>query len=279
MANLRIVHNNAVPRALSLAATSTAGSLAITNILTDIKTDIWRSTAATAQDITITWTNAEMVKMCAVAFASLTTAATMRVRGYTNAGDAIGSPLFDTGTLSPFTAQGQYEWETVSALSSNLYGFGAGKTGALYFTGGSVKKLIVTLTDTTNPNGYIELANIICGNYWEPTLNCEYGVNLTAQESTKHERDDAGNLRVDRGPKWKSITVDCTLMPAADRDVLWRIMHGNGMTKPVFFSLNPGATDVNEEAQYQLYGKLSRVSALKYQFYNQFNSTLDIEEI
>lgn len=278
MANLRIVHNNAVPRALSLAATTTAGSLAISNIQSDLKSDIWRSTAATTQDITITWTNAEVVKMCAVAFASLTASATMRVRGYTNAGDAIGSPLFDSGTIACFAAD-QYEWGINSTLSSNLYGFGGGKSGALYFTGGSVKKLIVSITDTTNPNGYIELAKIICGDYWEPSINCQYGVSLQSNETTKHERDDAGNLRVDRGPKWKTLSVDCEYMPTADRDILWRIMYGNGMTKPVFFSLSPGSSDINEEAMYEIYGKLTRTSAMKYQFYNQFNQTIEIEEI
>jgi len=278
MANLRIVYSNAANRNLSISASTTSGSLAAANLLTDIKSEIWRSTGTSA-DITLTWTNLEVVKMVALPFASLTTSATMRVRGYTNTTDPEGSPLFDTTALACCPVGSNYEWGNFSSLSVNNYGFGGGKTAVLWFTGGSVRKIIVSLADSTNPNGYLEASRVVCGDYWESTYNADYGASMGAADLSKHERSDAGDLRTDRGPRYKTLTVDITLMPAADRDVVWKIMYGNGMTRPVFFSLIPQSTDASEEAIHQLYGKLARTAALRYQFINQFNTTLEIEEV
>jgi hypothetical protein len=67
------------------------------NLQTDYKSEVWRSTGTTAT-LTITWATAELIGMFALAFASLSAASTFRVRGYSNAGDAV--PVVDvTGNL------------------------------------------------------------------------------------------------------------------------------------------------------------------------------------
>lgn len=278
MANLRVVHSNAADRAVLITATTSAGGLVASNLLTDIKSEVWRSTSAAAQDITLEWSSAETVKMVAFPFASLTTSATMRIRGYVNATDLEGAHAFDSGTVAACPADSSYEWGTTE-LGANTYGFGGAKCAVAWFTGGSFEKIIVTLNDPTNPSEFIEAGRLVCGDYWEPSINCEYGAQISAGDMSKHERDSAGNLRTDRGPRYKAVVVDCSLMPAADRNVLWRIMYGNGMSRPVFFSLSPDAADSDEEAMFNLYGKLTKVAAIKYQFYNQFNTTLEIEEV
>jgi hypothetical protein len=78
MSNLRIVSDNAVDRA-TLTASSTAGVLAVTNLQTDTKSDVWRATGLAAT-ISALWTSPESVQAVALPFCNLSPTATMRVR-------------------------------------------------------------------------------------------------------------------------------------------------------------------------------------------------------
>ena len=93
MANLRIVYDNAANRA-TVAASTTAGTLTASNLLTDIKSQVWRS-IGTSATLTLEWDDAEMVGMVSLPFASLTSEATIQVLGYLYTTDS--NPLFDTG--------------------------------------------------------------------------------------------------------------------------------------------------------------------------------------
>jgi hypothetical protein len=75
------------------------------------------------------------------------------------------------------------------------------------------------------------------------------------------------------------MSFDLQYMTATDRNMLWRIVAGAGTRKPIFVSLAPQSSDVIEEQLFQIYGKLTKTAALKYQFLGQFDSSLDIEEI
>lgn len=275
MANLRVVYDNAADSTYGcvVTATSTAGTLVPANLLTDLKSEIWRGTSTT-QTVTLTWATAQTINMVALAFASLTPTATIRVRGNATPG---GTQLFDTGTVTP---QGSANAFYLKTHTANQYGFGAGVTPCLWFTGASVREVTILITDTSNPNGYIEAARVVAGNYWSPVNQCEVGVELGVMDMSKHERSDSGDLRTDRGPRYKTMTFDLSYMPAADRNSFWRIMLNNGMSKPVLVSLDPeNAGDSSGESIMQIYGKLSRMSSLKYMLPTQFNSRMEIEEV
>jgi hypothetical protein len=248
------------------------------NLLTDIKTEVWRSTGTTA-DLTLTWTSPEFVSMVSVCFTNTTSIGTIRVRGYTNPGDSTA--LFDTGAqfATPSTLDSNFDWGGTS-LGSNGYSYGgAGSYATIWFATASVQKLVITLADPTNTAGFLQASRIVSGYYWSPENNCDYGPEITYGDMSRHERSDAGDLRTDRGPRYKVLTVDVNMMPKADRNKMWRLFGANGMSFPLFFSLVPEDTDTMEEQIYQLYGKISKLNALKYQFINQFNTKLEIEEI
>ncbi|WP_170298783.1 phage head spike fiber domain-containing protein [Massilia eburnea] len=75
---MRIVYDNAVSRAV-LAASSTAGVLAVGNLQADDKASVWRATGKAAR-LTATWANAESIGAVALPFCNLSPSATMRVR-------------------------------------------------------------------------------------------------------------------------------------------------------------------------------------------------------
>lgn len=273
MANLRVVYNNSVDRA-TLSATAGVGTLVAANLLTDIKSEVWRTGGAFGS-ITLTWTNSEVIGCVALPFCSLSPTAVMRVSGFAELSDTV--PIIDTGTiLACPVGIGAWDWGT-TALGVNSFAYAGASYAVAWFGQKSVKKLVIDILDEGKP--YFEVSRVVAGAYWTPLNNAEYGVQLTMMDTSKHERSDAGDLRTERGLMYKKISLDLSLMPAEDRNVIWNISRINGMTKPLFLSLTPEVSDTVEEQTFSLYGKLSQQSSLRYQFANQFNTSIELEEI
>lgn len=274
MANLRIVYDNAADRA-TLSASASVGTLVAANLLTDTKSEVYRS-STTSATITLTWATAEVVGVVALPFCSLTSSATVRVRGYPTSGSS--TPSFDTGAkLAVSSSFGTGNWGT--SLGVNSYAYGGGAYAVNWFTPTSVGKIVIDIVDSSNTLGYVEASRVVVGSYWTPTYNADYGVEVSPVDMSKHERSDAGDLRTERGALYKTLRVDLSFMPAADRASLWNLLKTNGLSKPLFFSLSPEVSDSSEESLFQVYGKQSRQTSIRYQFANQFSASLELEEI
>lgn len=275
MANIRFLYDNAAGRA-TISASSTAGTLVATNMQGDIKSAVWRG-VSTTESITLTWPTSEFLNMVALPFCNLTSAATMRVRCYTLAGDA--NPAYDaTTTAAPGVSFGSVEWGT-STLGVNAYSYGGGTYAAAYFPVGTYQKVIVTLADPTNAAGYIECSRIVTGQYWSPLYSAEAGAAVSITDTSKNERTDAGDLVTDRGTVAKMLNFDLNFLTSTDRDKVYRMLRGNGMFRPIFISLVPESTDAGDEQVFQIYGKLSKGGSMKYQLLNQYSTTIEIEEV
>lgn len=288
MANLRIIYNNALDRSATLAASTTAGSLAVTNLLTDQKSEVWRSTSTTAT-VTMTWNSAESIAAVVMPYCNLTSTATVRVRGYTQTTDSTA--VFDTGAAlaspGPMFSNAA-DWGVLPLGANafqqqtgvNKFAYGGGSYAYLYFPIAYVTKLVIDIVDVNNQSGYVELSKIVTGAYWTPAVNAEYGsVTMGFDETSTHERSDAGDLRTDRGVMTRNLTFGLTYMTTDDRDHLWRILRSNGMYRPMYVSISPESTDVGDEQIFMIYGKLAKQSSIQMQLFNQYASTVQIEEI
>lgn len=276
MPNLRIIYNNEVDKA-TVTASSTAGGLVATNLQSDIKSSVWRSVGL-APTLTFTWASSTIVAGFALAFTNLTSSSTIRVRGYTETTDT--TPVFDTGVVSAVpSALGSFLWGQ-SPFGANSYAYGGGSTASLWWAATPIKKMVVDMDDSTNPQGFVEASRAIAGPYWSPVYNVQHGaLRVGAEDTSKHDRTDAGDLLTDRGVLYKTISLDLSLMPAVDRNTVWQILRGNSMAKPIFLSVTPESDDPIEEQIYTIYGKLTKGSALTYQMYDQSSVPLNIEEI
>ena len=281
MSNLRIIHKNIIAQKLALTASTEAGALLVSNLLTDIKSQVWRSTATSAQ-LTATWTNLQTIKAVILPHTNLTNAATMRVRGYTNTTDVPGvaSAVFDTTALTccAVTSSAAMGWDLNTPGVAN-FGYGGGVYAGLFFTGGSVRKLYIELVDSGNAAGYVEASRLITGDYWEPTYNADFGLKLGYKDDSVHMRTDSGDLITDIKPRSKTLTFDLGDLVPADREVLMRIVRSNGLPAPIFISVFPGDTDKNKEQDYQIYGKLSQISELTLARFSSYTTSISIDEI
>jgi len=275
VSNIRIVYNNAADRA-TITASSTAGSLAASNLKTDFKSAIYRSTGTTTT-ITLTWTTAEFVGMVALPFSNLTSPATLQVKCYTESTDV--SPVLDTGVVSACAAAplGAWDWGNVP-LGVNAYSYVGSAYGRAWFETNAIKKMEVIISDTTNPSGYIEASRIVCGAYFEPINNAELNAQWAVNETSTNTRNDSSDLITDLGSKSKKISFSLEHMTPSDRASVTNILRGNGIARPVFLSLFPEDSDASQEQLYQVYGKLSQQSAVSIAYWNAYSSTLEVEE-
>jgi len=272
---LRLLYNNAADRS-TVTASSTAGSLVASNLLTDRKSDTWRATGTSAT-LTVTFTATEIVSMFAMPFCNLTSAATFRIKCYTNVADV--TPVLDTGVVyaAPSSPLGMWEWGNVP-LGVNAYSYGGASYGVAYFAANPIRKMTIDIVDTTNPSGYIEGSRIVAGTYFMPERNAEYGAKWTVVDTSKSERNDSSDLITDLGSRSKKISFDLANMTASDRSAVMNILRGNGLARPVFLSIFPQDSDSSIEQSYQVYGKLSQQSVIGMPYYGAYDTTIEIEE-
>lgn len=289
---LRIIYDNAADRTATLTASSTAGSLVASNLQSDIKSAVWRATDTTGT-LTATWTTSQLIGGIVLPFTNLTSLATIRVRGYAETADT--STVFDTGIIyaCPPPSLGTQGWGSFP-LGANGYESG----GANTFSQGKgsyarawlsspmyAKKVVIDIVDTLNDDGYIEASRLVIGGYWESTYNAEMGASISIQDSTKQYRNDSGDLMSDLGTKHKKQNLNFPWLLADDRATLWRILIGNGSGKPVFISVFPNglignaSVDYKLEQTHQMYCRLVATPQVSTPFWNNFSTTIDIEEV
>lgn len=283
---MRLIHDNAIDRAASLTASTTAGSLVAANLQTDIKSQVWRSTATSAT-LTATWSAPEVIGGVVLPFCNFTSTATLRVRGYLHTADT--DTVFDTGAVyaCKYAPLGFFEWGVVP-LGANAYqrggvnsfASGGGAYGRAWLGGQHlVRKIVVDVTDADSADGYIECARLVAGAYWEPAYGAEYGAKTGHRDASRAERSDAGDLVTTRMSRSRAMTFDLSLLNGADRARLLAIARDNGASKPVFVSILPEAENPVDEQLGQIYGKFAPALDASYRFFNAFASSLALEEI
>ena len=278
MNNLRIIYDNAADRATITASSEASASLGVVNLKSDTKARVWRSTGTSAT-LTATWSSSETVAGAFLPFCNLTALATMRLRGFAEVADA--APLFDTGAIPacPGQIMGLWEWGG-RALGSNAFAYGGGTYGRVWVpVPGAIKELVIDIEDPDNPLGYVEASRLVCGAYWSPEYNASVGASITPVDTSTHFRNAAGDLLTDAGTKHRSQVFDLSTMSASDRAMLWSIVRGNGMPKPMLFSLYPDHEDSALEQAHQMYCKLSSAKAIVTPISLRYNSTIELEEV
>lgn len=276
--NIRILYSNAADTSSSLTASTTSGALAASNLLTDRKSAVHRATGKTVQ-YDARWAAAQNINMVCLAFTNFSSAATMRVRGYTNVGDAV--PVLDTGAnlccaYQPF---GLWDWGSVP-LGVNAFSYGGFAYARSYFTAGTFKQLLIDIDDSISPLSYVEAARLITGMYWSPATNAVWGAKITPESNTEHFRSEAGDLRTERRPVSRSLAVDLSqITTETDRQRVYDILRYNGMTRPIFVSLYPEDASPALEQSGQLYGKLKSDPGISHPMYGMFASSPEIEEV
>lgn len=272
MANLRILYRNLADSA-TITTTGTAAGYPATNLQTDTKGLVWRSTSTSATTITVAWASDQTINCVFLPFTNLTTTSTIRVVLKTSGGTSI----YDSGTVSavPYSLS---TWTTTT--NSNMYSYGLGTSVRIYTSNQTtVRSMEITLVDGSNTQGYMEVSRILCGSYWGLTYNVEYGLDVSYNDRSSSTRSQNGNLIIDNGTVSKSISFSLGYMSTTDRNLLIQLFRQHGTKRPLMVSLFPADSDKEKEAVYEIYGILQDSGTISHPVYSQYTSSIKIEEI
>jgi hypothetical protein len=273
MSNLRVIYNNAADRA-TLSSSATASGLSVSNLLTDVKSKVCRSTGKTLT-ITATWASAELIDGIVLAFTNGTPTATMEVVLYTNSADT--APVYDSGAVTCCPQQAG-AWATGTGVNS--FAYGGGVYARVWLPSKiSAQKAVITITDNDNTSSYFEASRLIIGSSWNPSVVDVQGTTLQVVDTSTHTRTDAGDLYTYVGTKHRKQAINLPSIETASRKQLWDIMFGNGLSKPIFLSLYPNNSDANTEAAHMIYGKLVTTPSMQTPYFSYFSATVEIEEV
>lgn len=277
MTTLRIIYDNAVDRG-TLTASSTAGSLAASNMQIDRKSKVWRSTTTSAT-LSCAWTTSEYVSGVIIPFCNLSATATITVRIYnvTSGGSPIyTSPATEAG---PIVAAGYWAWGQ-EPLGVNAYSYGFSKYARVWIPNRyQAKRVEIDISDPSNPSGYLEVSRLVIGNHWSPQFNTSFGIPVSYVDTSVNSRAQSGDLISTIGIKYKKLVVDLNWLVAADRTILSSLLQKNGTSKSVFVSLFPEDEDVVKEQTYEIYGRLPATAQISHPMHMMYSSQLEIEEI
>lgn len=274
MPNLRIVSSNAARRS-TLTASTTAGLMAVANLLTAKKSDVWRATGTTAT-ITVNLAVAEAISTGHLPHCNLSPTATWRWRRYSGL-NGTGTLLDDTGHVlaCPAPARTPEGWTPAQAASA--YAYGGGAHARIWFAEKLALSYVIDIIDTNNLQGYIEAATLVVGAYWSPTYNAS-AAPMTPEDTTETYDNAAGDEEADAGTIRRRVSVDLSLMPEADRAKFVSILM-NSRAHPILISVFPEHPDFPLERDNAVLGRRTDDSEVSIAFAGAYGSKVTVREI
>ena len=268
MANLRILYKNIANTATSLTASNTNGSLVAANMLTEVKSQVHRSTGNFVI-YTLQWSTDQRVNCvalpCTNLHANTIVTVTLKNAASTTIAAASKSPVitFDAPTI-----------HTV-----NDFAIGKFTSLCVYFptVATTVRSVEIAVNASGITAGFVDCSRIVIGEYWTPTFNFENGINLDISDSSNISRTNAGELVYDRGFIHNKLEFKYALLEDVDRNKLISIFKEVGVYKNILVNLFPSdnISSNQNEAQYTVYGKRSN-SSISHRLYGFHNHSMEI---
>ncbi|WP_143814585.1 hypothetical protein [Magnetofaba australis] len=122
----------------------------------------------------------------------------------------------------------------------------------------AIQSLRITLSDTTNPDGYLEAYRLLAGLHWQPTHGPAFGASLQVDDPTELTQTAGGTLAaVSRGAPTRRLSLELRWMSRdADARRLIEMLSNQSKRKQMLLSLFPGAGS-GEEIDYTILGRIS----------------------
>lgn len=251
MANFRIIIDD-VHRTAGLVASSTdpVVNVAVASTQNNKRAWVHRSNGLGAYTITATLEAAKQVAGIAINRHNFSSAATVSVDLKLAGATVLNVPLSNNGT---------HCWSA-------------------WFAATNIDEYVINISDPTNPAGFCEITQIICGPYLSSDYNFDLGADWNVNEDITHTRAASNALRSwGTGEEAKSVRIDLSLMNAADRTSITRGLRSVSSATPIFISLYPEAGG-ELEADHQFVGKRPpRVSTSQYHD-EYWDTVLELEE-
>lgn len=219
-------------KAATLTASHAAGDLVADNLkVDDDLTEAWRANALTGVNLVIDLGAAAPIGLIALVNATVTSAATWRIRGATSVANLTVSPGYDSGTLSawPAPASRKILWNVDMCLAPA--------------TPQSFQHWRIDIEDPTNGDGFLDFGALCMTDVIEPENNRRRGqaVGLVDPSVTIKSAGGQPVSRVE--DKYRVTEFDLPALTTAEADDLIEVDALHGTTTPRAILFDPHDAD------------------------------------
>lgn len=264
MSNLKACYQNRADSATLTANPVAASSYPVTYLQNDERGYVFRSTSTAAQEVKGTWGGTAYTIGCAVLYRhNLVDGDTWRVQLYS--GTAWTTSVYDSGTVSAFASGMFADWD---------WGF-----SVMYFTAvAGVKSFKITVTSSSNPDGYVEAGRLLLGPVVDAPYNPKYGFQIGWADGSSKSRNPGGSVMVEAGGRYRQASFDMLLASEADRAAWLEIGRACGASKTLWLSAAAGLTGAYERDLGML-GQFDQSPAQRFSSYNIYDMSLQFSEV
>jgi hypothetical protein len=97
----------------------------------------------------------------------------------------------------------------------------------------------VTITDSANPDGYLEIGRMKAGNYFEGQFNMNWGYARDLINNDRVTESDSGARFVEERTPQKSFSLGFSYLNAEDEQAIYEMQRKCGKKRDIFFSAYP----------------------------------------
>lgn len=240
--NIRFLdRSKADSTAATVTASSEAGNMVVGNMLNTLPGVPWRSTGAASEVISIDLTQSEPVSVVVLYKNNLSNDATVTIQGSDDAGFSV--LIYDSGGLPG--AEPEYGW---GEAPFGMPGFGGyaeeGKAWSHPFLVAwiplsTARYWRITMEDSANPDGYIQVGRLMIGSYFSPKYNVNWGYSDGWQDLSTQSRTRGGDLRTEHRPRFRKGTLKFSWLDATDSGRFSQMFFEVGRSKDMLISTFP----------------------------------------
>ncbi len=137
--------------------------------------------------------------------------------------------------------------------------------------------LRIDLFDPENPDGHVDLGQLVVSPVWQPSVNAQFGWELEWIDESPRVRSRGGQVYVDARPTFRRLTLTLSEL---GRDEIYaqgyELQRRLGIGRPAVVVLDP--TDPTHLHRLTLYGALQRTTPIRHDHHDSYSMQLIFEE-
>lgn len=263
MANIRAIFKNLVDISdVTPSSANFSPELPASNVGIQGRTRVARTTNTNEMGFEINFPQLEAVSGAAIVRHNLDSDGTWRVRLY-SAASLGGTLVYDSGNLSALSGADSF-------LEDSQYSYH-------WFSSVNARSALVTVNNSGNADGYLQLARIVLGAYSTAAVNASFGAEFGWDEDTRQTRTTGGSLRADDLASYRTLKCDLRELTEAERDSWQAGSFYVGKRRDFLISLYPEEGG-NRERDNTVLVKFNNIPTFQHWVYETFRTKLDVVE-
>lgn len=279
MTNLRLLAQNKADVATITASVGTtlSANLPITNLQKYNNSRVARFTSISDSGIKGNFSSKNVINCVALWRQTFTPTATWRVRFY-DAVDQGGTLIYDSGGVNAIQGKSldELDWGIDPLNMGALAGTGQPVT-VLWTADYEVRSFLINVYDPA-ANLYFDIARLYIGRYFEPQYNGDWGLKHSNVDNTTQFRTHGAGMWSSTVAKYRKISFGLSNLTPKDRTTIMEAFDYAGKTKDIFISIFPENGGILEH-DYSFAGKFVNSPEISTDFYNNYASQYEIEEV